>query len=168
MSKRNTIELVTEFHKAFGHPVGEKPLIPDVNQMRFRARFILEEVVELILALGARHPENQHLRRAVELIERARDQLLTAQSYEFKDVDLVQVADALGDLDYVIAGSALVFGIPLSEVVAEIHRSNMTKLGPDGKPIYDGEGKVQKGPNYEPPRLELILAPEIEEDEDEV
>lgn len=71
--------------------------------------------------------------------------------------DLVAVADALGDIAYVVYGAAQAFGIDLDAVVAEIHRSNMTKLGPDGTPIHREDGKVLKGPDYEPPNLRPIL-----------
>ena len=71
--------------------------------------------------------------------------------------DLVGIADALGDLDYVVNGAAVEYGIVLPVITAEIHRSNMTKLGPDGKPIYREDGKILKGEDYEPPRLEPLL-----------
>jgi NTP pyrophosphatase (non-canonical NTP hydrolase) len=71
--------------------------------------------------------------------------------------DLLGVADALGDLVYVTFGAALAFGIDLDAVVTEIHRSNMTKLGSDGKPILRADGKVLKGPDYSPPHLQTIL-----------
>ncbi len=71
--------------------------------------------------------------------------------------DIVQVADGLADLVYVLYGTALTFGIDLDAVVREVHRSNMTKLGPDGKPIVRADGKVLKGPNYEPPNLRRVL-----------
>ncbi len=70
--------------------------------------------------------------------------------------DLVEVADALGDLAYVVYGAAIEYGIDLDRVIREIHRSNMTKLGEDGKPIYRSDGKVMKGPNYSPPDLSFI------------
>ena len=73
-------------------------------------------------------------------------------------VDLIETADALGDLKYVVEGAALVFGIPLEPVFMEIHRSNMSKLGTDGKPIYREDGKVLKGPNYTPPNVAAVLA----------
>lgn len=69
----------------------------------------------------------------------------------------VEVADALGDMLYVIHGTALCYGIDLDAVVEEIHRSNMTKLGEDGRPIYRDDGKVLKGPNYEPPNIAPIV-----------
>lgn len=78
-----------------------------------------------------------------------------AASYGFS---LEKIADALADMVYVIYGTALVYGIPLDDVIAEVHRSNMTKLGADGKPIYDERGKVLKGPDYEPPRIAEVLA----------
>jgi predicted HAD superfamily Cof-like phosphohydrolase len=154
---KTSYEMVKEFHQAFGHPVETSPLTPSVKQMKFRARFLLEEVSEHILALGARKRENQHLARAVELIELARAQVAVALDYEFNDVDMIEVADSLGDLDYIVNGAALTYGIPLPAITKEIHDSNMTKLGEDGKPIYDDEGKVIKGPAYRRPNLDFIF-----------
>jgi predicted HAD superfamily Cof-like phosphohydrolase len=59
--------------------------------------------------------------------------------------DLAAVADALADMVYVIHGTALAYGIPLDEVLAEVHRSNMSKLGLDGRPMLRADGKVVKG-----------------------
>lgn len=72
--------------------------------------------------------------------------------------DMVAIADALGDLEYVVHGAAIEWGIPLEDVVREVHFSNMTKLGADGKPIYrESDGKIMKGPNFEEPDLEGVL-----------
>ncbi|MHB1524905.1 MAG: pyrophosphohydrolase domain-containing protein [Candidatus Dormibacteria bacterium] len=71
--------------------------------------------------------------------------------------DLIEVADGLADLLYVVYGTALTFGIDLDAVVREVHRSNMTKLGPDGRPIYREDGKVMKGPGFELPRIAEVL-----------
>jgi predicted HAD superfamily Cof-like phosphohydrolase len=71
--------------------------------------------------------------------------------------DLIAIADGLGDLAYVLYGSALTFGIDLDAVVSEIHRSNLSKLGQDGRPIRRADGKVLKSPNYSPPRLDWLL-----------
>lgn len=72
--------------------------------------------------------------------------------------DLVGVADALGDINYVVQGFAIACGIDLDAVTEEIHTSNMTKLGGDGKPLYRDDGKVLKGPDYRPPNLSKIIA----------
>jgi predicted HAD superfamily Cof-like phosphohydrolase len=71
--------------------------------------------------------------------------------------DRVEIADALADMLYIIYGTALVYKIPLDEIFAEVHRSNMTKLDTDGKPIIRSDGKVMKGLNYEAPRIKEIL-----------
>ena len=71
--------------------------------------------------------------------------------------DMVAIADALGDLDYVVQGAFLEWGIPELDTVREIHRSNMSKMGADGKPIYKSNGKIAKGPNFEEPDLEGVL-----------
>jgi len=77
-----------------------------------------------------------------------------------KDKDIVEVADALADILYVTYGAGLAFGIDLDKCFAEVQRSNMTKLGEDGKPLYREDGKIKKGPNYEEPNLRNVLFPE--------
>ena len=73
--------------------------------------------------------------------------------------DLVEVADALGDMLYILCGTILEHGMQhkIEEVFEEIQRSNMSKLGADGRPIYREDGKVLKGPNYFKPNIESIL-----------
>ncbi|SHG17102.1 nucleoside triphosphate pyrophosphohydrolase family protein [Flagellimonas flava] len=73
--------------------------------------------------------------------------------------DLIEVADALGDMLYILCGTILEHGMQykIEEVFNEIQRSNMSKLGADGKPIYREDGKVLKGPNYFKPDIEGIL-----------
>lgn len=92
----------------------------------------------------------------LNLIEEELDEFVHAAV----DYDLTGIADALGDLIYVVIGAALEYGIPIDEVVTEIHRSNLSKLDENGKPIYrKSDGKVLKGPNYSPPVLKPILYP---------
>lgn len=89
-----------------------------------------------------------------------REKLITEEAEEFREhsyhtKNLVEIADALGDLLYVVFGAALAYGIPIGEVFEEIHRSNMTKsMLKDEKSV---KGKTIKGPGYEPPRLQPIL-----------
>jgi len=73
--------------------------------------------------------------------------------------DMVEVADALGDMLYILCGTILEHGMQykIEEVFEEIQRSNMSKLGADGKPIYREDGKVLKGPNYFKPNIQEIL-----------
>ena len=73
--------------------------------------------------------------------------------------DIIEVADALGDMLYILCGTILEHGMQykIEEVFEEIQRSNMSKLGQDGKPIYREDGKVMKGPNYFKPNIEEIL-----------
>ena len=73
--------------------------------------------------------------------------------------DLVEVADALGDMLYILCGTIIEHGLQhkIEEVFDEIQRSNMSKLGEDGQPIYREDGKVLKGPNYFKPNIESIL-----------
>lgn len=87
--------------------------------------------------------------------------LIDEELEEFADAcesgDLTKVADAIGDMLYVVFGAAVEFGINMQPVVDEIHRSNLTKLGADGKPVYRKDGKVVKGPNYQPPNITLEM-----------
>ena len=73
--------------------------------------------------------------------------------------DLVEVADALGDMLYILCGTIIEHGLQhkIEEVFNEIQRSNMSKLGENGKPIYREDGKVLKGPNYFKPNIGEIL-----------
>ena len=71
--------------------------------------------------------------------------------------DLTAMADALADIVYVTYGAAVTLGIDLDDVVAEVHASNLTKLGPDGQPIMRSDGKVLKPESYEPPDVTRVL-----------
>ena len=83
------------------------------------------------------------------LIQEELDELKKA----IKDKDIVEVADALTDILYVTYGAGHAFGIDLDQCFNEVQNSNMSKLGDDGKPIYNENGKVMKGPNYFKPDL---------------
>ena len=76
-----------------------------------------------------------------------------------KNNDMIEVADALGDMLYILCGTIITHGMQdvIDEVFEEIQRSNMSKLGSDGKPIYREDGKVLKGPNYFKPDIAKIL-----------
>ncbi len=95
--------------------------------------------------------EEAHLRQA--LLDEEVDELRAAVAVG----DVVGIADALADIVYVACGTAHAYGIDLDAVVAEVHRSNMTKLGADGRPLYRHDGKVLKGPGYETPQVAAVL-----------
>ena len=82
---------------------------------------------------------------------------LTELKEAMKNNDLVEVADALTDILYVTYGAGHAFGINLDECFNEVQNSNMSKLGEDGKPIYNENGKVMKGPKYFKPNLNKII-----------
>ena len=88
-----------------------------------------------------------------DLIEEELNELKEAMSNK----DLVEVADALTDLLYVTYGAGHAFGIDLDQCFDEVQKSNMSKLGEDGKPIYNDAGKVMKGPNYFKPNLPKFI-----------
>ena len=89
----------------------------------------------------------------LELIQEELEELSDAVA----DRDMIQIADALTDLLYVIYGAGHAFGLDLDECFQEVHASNMSKLGENGRPIYREDGKVMKGPGYFEPDLEGIL-----------
>ena len=77
--------------------------------------------------------------------------------HDLVDVDTVAYADALADLVYVCFGAAIEAGIDLNMVLRDVHRSNMSKLDADGRPIYREDGKVLKGPHYSAPNIKEVL-----------
>ena len=89
-----------------------------------------------------------------DLIQEELDELKEA----IDNRDIKEVADALTDILYVTYGAGHAFGINLDKCFAEVQNSNMSKLGEDGKPIYNEKGKVLKGPNYFKPALKKFVA----------
>ncbi|WP_409238380.1 hypothetical protein [Streptomyces sp. PA5.6] len=127
---------VAEFHDAFG--VEREHTARDRRSLiNLRGRLICEETDEASVEL-------HRLARRVE------------HGLHDKSVR-VALAKELADLLYVTYGTADALGIPLTEVFEEVHRSNMSKLGPGGKPIRRSDGKVLKGPNYAEPAVERVL-----------
>jgi predicted HAD superfamily Cof-like phosphohydrolase len=124
------IEQVKKFHQAFGHPVRLKPTALTEERSEMRMDILKEEI----------------------------DELDEAASYN----DFVNIADAIVDSMYILIGTALEYGIAhrLEECFEEVHRSNMSKLGADGFPVYREDGKIMKGPNYTPPNLAAIIIPD--------
>lgn len=125
-------EKVQEFHRLFGIEKGF-----DEATFRHRCNLIAEEGDELFDELFFLDDDLQ-------------------QKF-VPNVDKQKLAKELADLLYVVYGAADVFSIPIDEVFAEVHRSNMSKLGGDGKPVRREDGKVLKGPNYSPANLEGIV-----------
>ena len=74
--------------------------------------------------------------------------------------DLVEIADALGDMMYILCGTILSHGLQdkIEHVFEEIQKSNMSKLGSDGKPIYREDGKIMKGPDYFKPDIKKVIS----------
>ena len=98
-------------------------------------------------------PEQNLAKLRLELIREEVEEL----NVGIEGMDIVEIADALTDILYVVYGAGHAFGIDLDECYQEVHRSNMSKLGADGKPIYREDGKILKGPNYFHPNLKDIL-----------
>ena len=125
---KKPIKAVTEFHNAFRLSVEDKPK-SDISS----------EITELRYNLMKE--ENEEYFQAV------------------KSNDLIEIGDALGDMLYILCGTIISHGFQdkIEAIFDEIQRSNMSKLGADGKPIYREDGKVLKGPNYFKPDIEKIL-----------
>ena len=125
---KKPIKAVTEFHNAFRLSVEHKPK-SDISS----------EITELRYNLMKE--ENEEYLQAV------------------KSNNLIEIGDALGDMLYILCGTIISHGFQdkIEAIFDEIQRSNMSKLGADGKPIYREDGKVLKGPNYFKPDIEKIL-----------
>jgi predicted HAD superfamily Cof-like phosphohydrolase len=122
---------VRAFHAKFSQPVLTVPAVPNEARVRLRERLITEEYKELVEALGFR--------------EMGGDKWLSK-------TDLPETADAIGDLVYVLLGTALEFGIPMGEVWHRIHEKNMLKT-----PAETADGKVRKPEGWTPPDIEGAL-----------
>ena len=138
--------LVRRFHHVYGLPVQTDGPSLDRTSLGMRMSLIAEEFGELVGSVygaAARAEVEGAFQRAVAADDGVRD--------------VVETADALADLVYVIYGMALETGIDLAAVLTEVQRSNMSKLGEDGKPIYREDGKVLKGPGYFRPDVVGVL-----------
>ena len=138
--------LVRRFHNVYGLPIQTDGACLERKSLGMRMSLIAEEFAELVGAVygqAARTEVESSYRRAVAADDGARD--------------TVEAADALADLVYVIYGMALETGIDLAAVLAEVQRSNMSKLGADGRPIYREDGKVLKGSGYFAPDVADVL-----------
>jgi predicted HAD superfamily Cof-like phosphohydrolase len=98
-------------------------------------------------------PSSQLAKLRLELIREECEELTVATNA----MDMVEIADALTDILYVVYGAGHSFGIDLDACFDHVHASNMSKLGQDGKPIYREDGKVLKGPNYWEPNMKQFV-----------
>ena len=105
-------------------------------------------------------PDNELADLRLDLIQEEVGELLTA----LEKKDIVEIADALTDILYVTYGAGHAFGLDLDECFEEVHQSNMSKLGIDGKPIYRQDCKVLKGRGYKPPQLGRIIQSKLQGD----
>ena len=98
-------------------------------------------------------PDEKTMQLRYDLIKEELNELEQAM----KSKDLKEIADALTDILYVTYGAGFAYGIDLDKCFKEVQRANMSKLGTDGKPIYNEKGKVMKGPNYSGPNLKKLV-----------
>ena len=98
-------------------------------------------------------PDDKTMRLRFDLINEELNELEQAMNTK----NLKEIADALTDILYVTYGAGYAYGINLDKCFNEVQRANMSKLGDDGKPIYNEKGKVMKGPNYSEPNLKQFL-----------
>lgn len=144
-------QMVREFHEAFDAAIDHDPT-PAL--LRLRNRLIEEETSEVLKELTSAdwvfvatiYSATRYVRRRLVEATVARDAM-----------NLTALAKELADLIYVTYGTAVALGIDLDAALTAVHASNMSKLGPDGKPITDVGGKVLKGPNYKAPDLTGVV-----------
>lgn len=98
-------------------------------------------------------PDAANRKLRLDLLKEEYEELLEAEAND----DLVEIADALADMQYLIQGHAISYGIPLDAVFNEVHRSNMSKLDENGKPIYREDGKILKSALFSRPDIKSIL-----------
>lgn len=141
---------VREFHEVFDHPVSYDPnVVPSIVNRALRIRMIAEELLETARALGVSLVCASGATEADDAV-----QVLAVEGAVY---DPVEAADGFGDIRYLVDGGNLICGFPGDLVLTEIHRSNMSKAGADGKPIRREDGKILKGPNYFKPDIRRVL-----------
>lgn len=124
---KKQLQQLWDFQSAYNQPRSSKPTLLEPDDFYLRYRLGKEELVEYLEACN--------------------------------NDDLVEITDALADQLYILLGTMVAHGMGdiIEDVFDEVHRSNMSKLGEDGKPIYREDGKVLKGPNFSPPNIEQFL-----------
>ena len=106
-----------------------------------------------IIRTKPQFPDEETMQLRYDLIKEELNELEQA----IKTKNLKEIADALTDILYVTYGAGYAYGINLDKCFKEVQRANMSKLGNDGKPIYNEKGKVMKGPNYSEPNLKQFV-----------
>lgn len=148
--------LTGHFHGVVGLPVNTVPMIPPVSVRLRRGMLLLEEVLETFEAMG--------LELVVDGVRMSQGhESLTLEHVEGSRYDVVETADGLSDINVIVAGTAVEFGIPLHVTDYEVYSSNLTKVLPDGTTIINGvtEGYREGEPGHQPSRPEgKILKPD--------
>ncbi len=150
-TEKSLYRTVGRFHQKFGHPVEHTPHVPEDAQVRFRLKLIAEEFIELLEACDIAQGITELRELVVKMIEGP------------VDVDLPEFVDAMGDLDWVVEGTRLVFGVLGEPVLREIERANMEK-----DPVYvatkdehhrtpDPKAKPTKPAGWTPPNIAAVL-----------
>lgn len=142
-------EQVKEFHRVFGQPIAERPTVPSDERVRLRLRLIAEEFVELMFAAGYGEEFFGSIKEAMEDFDEGIKNLRIR-------VDLPAFADALADLDYVIEGARLEFGIDGEKIADVVHQANLDKrhmIGGSPKVVRREDGKVLKPADWTPPDI---------------
>ena len=137
---KNKINQAIEFRRKFKLGINTEPTLKTKTKPTLLHALMEEENEEYILATNGLNKKGEKLS---------------------KEESIIEVADALGDMLYVLCGTIVEHGMQykIDEVFNEIQRSNMSKLGEDGEPIYREDGKVLKGSNYFKPNIKDILFP---------
>lgn len=165
-----------QFHHVFGLPVRTVATFPTADELTLRETLFAEELREYHDAVGAED--------LVEIADALADMayVLSGTAHTFgveissaayheadldtgfcryrravADADIAAVHDTMGALMSSIEAAARTWQVPLDAVLAEVHRSNMSKLGPDGRPVLRADGKVQKGPQFFAPDIAAVL-----------
>ena len=124
---KKQLQQLWDFQRVYDQPRNTKPTLIDPSESMLRYELGKEELIEYLEACN--------------------------------NDDLVEITDSLADQLYILLGTMVAHGMQdiIEDVFDEVHRSNMSKLGVDGKPIYREDGKVLKGPNFTPPNIEQFL-----------
>lgn len=145
MSTLKRTAQVREFHRLFGVPILETPQVPLHDRVKLGMSMLMEEALECLDACFV----DDHV--TIYAIKTLVKNFIELNEVE---VDLPLLADGLGDLDYIVEGRRLEFGIDGEPIADAIHAANMAKVGPDGWIVRRADGKVLKPEGWTPPDIE--------------
>ncbi len=158
--KKSFSELIKDFNKMYGLPVNDKPSLPSSKRLENFRKVLAEEFEEINKVIDK-------CKEASMILNNEKDSVFPREmiNSDYIASVLTEMTDWIGDMIVYLTSESTKYGINMDQALRIIMDSNFSKLGADGKPIYDERGKVMKGPNYwkPEPKIKEFLKKQLEE-----